>query len=97
MCDKCLESKHDICESDIISEYCSLLGYQKTVFILIIAWVFIKIIPIYKEGVGLMTFWNFKYTHKTSVFVYLYKKHHVTWFLIISDRWEIKDTENQHS
>ena len=25
------------------------------------------------------------------------KSHRVTWFLIISDHWETKDTENQHS
>ena len=33
-------------------------------------------------------FGNSKYNDKTSVFVYMYKSHCVTWFLIISDHWE---------
>ena len=66
-----------------------------TIDILILAQVFIKIIPIYKEG-ALLGSWNittpsvneFKDDRQQQTGL---KSHHITWFLI-SDHWE-----NQHS
>ena len=43
-------------------------------FIVIIAQVFIKIIPIDGPLLGIITFGNSKYTHNTSVLIYMYNK-----------------------